>query len=94
MFWSSIGCLPVFRLFKRMEALGVEAMRVYNQPDFGPRGRKIAPQVHTYSSIMCWAACDRLGNKIAEFLEFFLIQKYSQNSSTIEHRRESKVLEE
>ncbi|MBU2675732.1 MAG: glycoside hydrolase family 15 protein [Gammaproteobacteria bacterium] len=50
--------------FKRLEALGEWARRKYDQPDAGLweyRGRK---RVHTFSSIMCWAACNRLA-KIA-----------------------------
>jgi pentatricopeptide repeat protein len=50
--------------FRRLEALGEWARRKYDQPDAGLweyRGRK---RVHTFSSIMCWAACDRLA-KIA-----------------------------
>ena len=47
-------------LFRRLEALGVRASEVWNVPDAGIwefRGRE---EVHTYSSVMCWAACDRL----------------------------------
>ena len=50
--------------FQRLEVLGEHARRFYNQPDAGLweyRGRQ---RVHTFSSIMCWAACDRLA-KIA-----------------------------
>lgn len=50
--------------FERLEALGARAVQLYNQPDAGIweyRGRQI---VHTFSSLMCWAACDRLA-KIA-----------------------------
>jgi GH15 family glucan-1,4-alpha-glucosidase len=50
--------------FQRLEVLGEHARRFYNQPDAGLweyRGRQ---RVHTFSSIMCWAACDRL-SKIA-----------------------------
>jgi len=46
--------------FKRLEALGHWAERKFDQPDAGLweyRGRQ---RVHTFSSIMCWAACDRL----------------------------------
>ena len=53
--------------FKRLEVLGEHARRFYNQPDAGLweyRGRQ---RVHTFSSIMCWAACDRLA-KIADKL--------------------------
>ena len=50
--------------FKRLEVLGEHARKSYNQPDAGLweyRGRQ---RVHTFSSLMCWAACDRLA-KIA-----------------------------
>lgn len=48
------------RLFEQLEKLGMQAAQRYNQPDAGMwefRGRQ---QVHTFSSVMCWAACDRL----------------------------------
>jgi len=51
-------------LFHRLEPLGATALKVHDQPDSGMwelRGKK---RVHTFSSIMCWAACDRLA-KIA-----------------------------
>ncbi len=47
-------------LYHRLCALGEQAARVYDQPDAGIweyRGRE---RVHTYSAMMCWAACDRL----------------------------------
>jgi GH15 family glucan-1,4-alpha-glucosidase len=47
-------------LFERLESLGRQAVAVFDQPDAGLwelRGRK---SVHTFSSVMCWAACDRL----------------------------------
>jgi GH15 family glucan-1,4-alpha-glucosidase len=46
--------------FRRLEVLGEHARRFYDQPDAGLweyRGRK---RLHTFSSVMCWAACDRL----------------------------------
>ncbi len=46
--------------FKRLERLGETARLKFDQPDAGLweyRGRQ---RVHTFSSIMCWAACDRL----------------------------------
>ncbi len=54
--------------FELLEVLGQWARKKYNQPDAGLweyRGRQ---RVHTYSSIMCWAACDRLA-KIADHLD-------------------------
>ena len=46
--------------FRRLERLGERAACSFDQPDAGLwefRGRQ---EVHTYSSVMCWAACDRL----------------------------------
>jgi GH15 family glucan-1,4-alpha-glucosidase len=52
--------------FVRLEALGQHAAKFYREPDAGPweyRGRSM---VHTYSSIMCWAGCDRLAKIAAQ----------------------------
>ena len=46
--------------FDKVEALARKAAEAYDQPDAGIweyRGRK---RIHTFSSVMCWAACDRL----------------------------------
>jgi GH15 family glucan-1,4-alpha-glucosidase len=50
--------------FHRLEVLGEWARRKYDQPDAGLWEYRGRARVHTYSSIMCWAACDRLA-KIA-----------------------------
>jgi len=49
-------------LFKKMEEMGEESAAIYNKPDLGTRGKDV--KIHSYSSVMCWAVCDRLG-KIA-----------------------------
>jgi GH15 family glucan-1,4-alpha-glucosidase len=50
--------------FRRLEVLGEWARRRYDQPDAGLWEYRGRARVHSYSSIMCWAACDRLA-KIA-----------------------------
>ena len=53
--------------FHRLEQLGERCARLYDQPDAGLweyRGRRRA---HTFSAVMCWAACDRLA-RIARHL--------------------------
>ncbi len=52
------------RLFEQLETLGMQAVTRYNQPDAGLWEFRARQQVHTFSSVMCWAACDRLA-KIA-----------------------------
>ncbi|MDR9489793.1 MAG: glycoside hydrolase family 15 protein [Spiribacter sp.] len=47
-------------LYHRLCALGEEAARLYDQPDAGIWEYRGRAQVHTYSAMMCWAACDRL----------------------------------
>jgi len=48
-------------LFHRLEPLGESAIRLHDQPDAGLWELRGSKRVHTFSSIMCWAACDRLG---------------------------------
>jgi len=47
-------------LFHRLEPLGEAAIRVHDQPDAGLWELRGAKRIHTFSSVMCWAACDRL----------------------------------
>lgn len=49
-------------LFHRLEQLGEQAARLWDQPDAGLWELRTRKSVHTYSSIMCWVACDRLAN--------------------------------
>jgi len=55
-------------LFRRLEALGAKAAAVAFEPDAGLweyRGNNFLA-VHTHSSAMCWAACDRLAHIAGE----------------------------
>jgi len=47
-------------LFERLERLGLHAVAVFNQPDAGPWELRTSARIHTFSAVMCWAACDRL----------------------------------
>jgi GH15 family glucan-1,4-alpha-glucosidase len=47
-------------LFDHLEKLGRRALQVFDQPDAGPWELRTKAAVHTFSSVMCWAACDRL----------------------------------
>ncbi len=61
------------RLFRRadvhdfaiLERMGERAWLLHDQPDAGMWELRTRSRVHTSSSLMCWAACDRLA-KIAE----------------------------
>lgn len=48
--------------FAALERVGERAWINHDQPDAGLWELRTRQAVHTYSSAMCWAACDRLGN--------------------------------
>jgi len=50
--------------FHRLEQVGEQAYAIHDQPDAGMWELRTRARVHTSSSLMCWAACDRLA-KIA-----------------------------
>jgi GH15 family glucan-1,4-alpha-glucosidase len=54
-------------LFHRLEALGTRAIEAAFLPDAGLWEYRGRAAIHTHSSAMCWAACDRLA-KIARVL--------------------------
>ncbi len=47
-------------LFERLEELGYRALAAFDQPDAGLWELRGNSRVHTFSAVMCWAACDRL----------------------------------
>lgn len=63
------------RLFRRsstgdfhlLELMGDKAWQLHDQPDAGMWELRTRARVHTSSSLMCWAACDRLA-KVAHTL--------------------------
>ena len=54
-------------LFETLERFGRQALKLWDKPDAGLWEYRNRAQVHTFSSVMCWAACDRLA-RIAEHL--------------------------
>ncbi|MGE0847113.1 MAG: glycoside hydrolase family 15 protein [Flavobacteriaceae bacterium] len=46
--------------FRQLEAVGEQAFRLHDAPDAGMWELRSRARVHTSSSLMCWAACDRL----------------------------------
>jgi len=47
-------------LLERLERVGALAVQCFAQPDAGIWELRGTAHVHTFSSLMCWAACDRL----------------------------------
>ncbi|MDP6515151.1 MAG: glycoside hydrolase family 15 protein [Alphaproteobacteria bacterium] len=54
--------------FHRLEHLGERAFRLHAVPDAGMWELRNNQRVHTSSSLMCWAACDRLANIAAHLM--------------------------
>jgi len=53
--------------FQVLEAMGERAWLLHDQPDAGMWELRTRSRVHTSSSLMCWAACDRLA-RIAQVM--------------------------
>jgi len=53
------------RDFENLEQVGNMAWAMHDKPDAGLWEFRTRQEVHTYSAVMCWAACDRLANVAA-----------------------------
>jgi GH15 family glucan-1,4-alpha-glucosidase len=51
--------------FEALERVGERAFAMHDQTDAGLWEFRTIARVHTYSALMCWAACDRLENAAA-----------------------------
>jgi len=71
-------------LLARLEPFGEHAARLYEVPDAGLWELRGAERVHTFSSIMCWAACDRLA-KYADRLKLADRAEYWRSRATSVH---------
>jgi GH15 family glucan-1,4-alpha-glucosidase len=66
-------------LFARLEPFGQHAVRLHDVPDAGLWELRGAERVHTFSSVMCWVACDRLAKyavrlKLADRAEYWRLR--------------------
>jgi GH15 family glucan-1,4-alpha-glucosidase len=48
-------------LFRRLEPLGERCLKLFDQPDAGLWELRGSTRVHTFSAVMCWVGCERLG---------------------------------
>jgi GH15 family glucan-1,4-alpha-glucosidase len=72
-------------LFAQLETLGEHAARTWAQPDAGLWELRSATRAHTSSSVMCWAACDRLARIAARLGLAQRVQYWRSHAETI-HR--------
>lgn len=71
-------------LFRQLQPLGEKAVMLFDQPDAGLWELRGSARVHTFSAVMCWAACDRLA-RIAQRLELEEPRQYWQNHAAKLH---------
>jgi len=74
------------RDFQLLETMGDKAWQLHDQPDAGMWELRTRARVHTSSSLMCWAACDRLA-KVAHALSLPERARHWQARADLIHRR-------
>lgn len=72
--------------FHHLERVGERAFAMHDQPDAGLWEFRTIARVHTYSSLMCWAACDRLA-KAADQLDLADRAAHWRERAAIVHGR-------
>ncbi|MBI4005864.1 MAG: glycoside hydrolase family 15 protein, partial [Gammaproteobacteria bacterium] len=72
-------------IFRRLEVIGEVARTVYDKPDAGLWELRNTIRIHTFSSLMCWVACDRLA-RIAIRLGLMDRADYWRKHADVIHR--------
>jgi GH15 family glucan-1,4-alpha-glucosidase len=75
--------------FESLEHVGERAWANYDQPDAGLWELRTRQSVHTYSSAMCWAACDRLANAAHKLGLTERAKVWQERAQTIRERIET-----
>ncbi|HSM11462.1 MAG TPA: glycoside hydrolase family 15 protein [Lysobacter sp.] len=73
-------------MFERLEPLGEHAFALHDQPDAGLWEFRGRTEVHTYSSVMCWAACDRLAKIAAQLRLPDRVRYWRERADSIQAR--------
>jgi GH15 family glucan-1,4-alpha-glucosidase len=69
--------------FRALERMGDRAWELHDQPDAGMWELRTRARVHTSSSLMCWAACDRLAKAAVALGLHERAQAWSSRAQTI-----------
>ncbi|MFN4297157.1 MAG: glycoside hydrolase family 15 protein [Brevundimonas sp.] len=82
--------------FHALETVGERAFAVHDQTDAGLWEFRTIARVHTYSSMMCWAACDRLAKAADQLKLHERAEVWRERAGIIRERieREAFVAEE
>jgi GH15 family glucan-1,4-alpha-glucosidase len=69
--------------FARLEILGERAFHLHDRPDAGLWELRSRARIHTSSSLLCWAACDRLAKIAAHLRQTERSQFWAERARTI-----------
>ncbi len=70
-------------LFRRLEPLGEKAYALHDKPDAGIWELRRSSSVHTSSSLLCWAGCDRLARIARRLGESGAEQRWAKRAHEI-----------
>jgi GH15 family glucan-1,4-alpha-glucosidase len=82
-FDSRLFMTPGASDFLKLEVLGERAFQLFDKPDAGIWELRSRARIHTSSSLMCWAACDRLGRIARRLGDAERAQFWSARAHTI-----------
>lgn len=77
--------------FTSLEEVGEMAWKMHDQPDAGLWEFRTRRDVHTYSAVMSWAACDRLANVAARLDKFERCDFWRRRATAIRERIEKEA---
>ncbi|MEE4199626.1 glycoside hydrolase family 15 protein [Erythrobacter sp.] len=80
--------------FENLEQVGKMAWAMHDQPDAGLWEFRTRQEVHTYSAVMSWAACDRLANVAAHLGRADRAEIWRERAETIAATIEEKAWKE
>jgi GH15 family glucan-1,4-alpha-glucosidase len=78
-------------LFATLERLGERAFALHDVPDAGIWEFRGRAAVHTFSSLMCWAACDRLARIARQLGEVERAQAWQARAAAVRGRIEAEA---
>ena len=80
--------------FHALEKVGERAFEMYDKPDAGLWEFRTLARVHTYSALLCWAACGRLANAAAQLGLEDRAEHWRERAGTIRARIEDEAFHE
>lgn len=80
--------------FQALEKVGDRAFEMHDQPDAGLWEFRTRARVHTYSAVLCWAACERLANAAEQLGLSDRASHWAERALTIRRRIDAEAFVE